>query len=78
VLTVVFHSASLMYLREEDRALVESTLEQEGQRGSLAWVSYEYVAPEAMGFALDVQTWPGKRRRLARLHGHGNTLEWVA
>jgi hypothetical protein len=78
VLTVVFHSASLMYLREEDRALVENTLEQEGQRGSLAWVSYEYVAPEAMGFALDVQTWPGERRRLARLHGHGNTLEWVA
>jgi hypothetical protein len=77
-LTVVFHSASLMYLREDDRALVESALEQEGQRGSLAWVSYEYVASEAMGFALDVQTWPGERRRLARLHGHGNSLEWIA
>jgi hypothetical protein len=77
-LTVVFHSASLMYLREDDRALVESALEQEGQRGSLALVSYEYVASEAMGFALDVQTWPGERRRLARLHGHGNSMEWVA
>jgi hypothetical protein len=77
-LTVVFHSASLMYLREEDRALVESTLEREGQRGSLAWVSYEYVASEAMGFALDVQTWPGERRLLARLHGHGNSMEWLA
>jgi hypothetical protein len=77
-LTVVFHSASLMYLREGDRAAVESALEQEGERGSLAWVSYEYVASEAMGFALEVQTWPGGRRRLARLHGHGNSLEWVA
>jgi hypothetical protein len=77
-LTVVFHSASLMYLQEEDRALVESALDQEGQRGSLAWVSYEFVESEAMGFALDVQTWPGARRRLARLHGHGNGLEWVA
>jgi hypothetical protein len=77
-LTVVFHSASLMYLQEEDRALVESALEQEGQRGSLAWVSYEFVESEAMGFALDVQTWPGERRRLARLQGHGNSLEWVA
>jgi hypothetical protein len=77
-LTVVFHSASLMYLREGDRAAVESALEQEGERGSLAWVSYEYVASEAMGFALEVQTWPGERRRLARLHGHGNSLEWVA
>jgi hypothetical protein len=77
-LTVVFHSASLMYLREGDRAAVESALEQEGERGSLAWVSYEYVASEAMGFALEVQTWPGERRRLARLHGHGNSLEWIA
>jgi hypothetical protein len=77
-LTVVFHSASLMYLREEDRALVESALEQEGQRGSLAWVSYEFVESDALSFALDVQTWPGERRRLARLHGHGSSLEWVA
>ena len=77
-LTVVFHSASLMYLREEDRALVESALDQEGQRGSLAWVSYEYVASEALGFALEVQTWPGERRRLALLHGHGSSLEWIA
>jgi len=77
-LTVVFHSASLMYLREEDRARVESTLEREGQRGSLALVSYEYVASEAMGFALDVQTWPGERRQLARLHGHGSSMEWLA
>jgi hypothetical protein len=77
-LTVVFHSASLMYLGEEDRALVESALEQEGQRGSLARVSYEFVESEAMSFGLDVQTWPGGRRRLARLHGHGSSLEWVA
>jgi hypothetical protein len=77
-LTVVFHSASLMYLREEDRALVESALDQEGRRGSLAWVSYEYVASEALGFALEVQTWPGERRRLALLHGHGSSLEWIA
>jgi hypothetical protein len=67
-----------MFLREEDRTVVERALEREGQRGSLAWVSYEYVASEAMGFALDVQTWPGERRLLARLHGHGNSMEWLA
>jgi len=77
-LTVIFHSASLMYLQEEDRALVERALDQEGRRGSLAWVSYEYVASEALGFALEVQTWPGERRRLALLHGHGSSLEWIA
>jgi hypothetical protein len=76
-LTVVFHSASLMYLHEEDRERVRSALELEGKRGSLAWVSYEYVGSEAMGFALEVQTWPGERRRLARLHGHGDSLKWL-
>jgi hypothetical protein len=76
--TVVFHSASLMYLREEDRARVRETLEQEGERGSLASVSYEFVESEAMGFALDVQTWPGESRRLARLDGHANRMDWVA
>jgi hypothetical protein len=27
---------------------------------------------------LDLQTWPGgERRRLAKLDGHANTLEWL-
>jgi hypothetical protein len=76
--TVVFHSASIMYLREEDRARVRETLEEEGARGALASVSYEFVEVGAKSFALDVQTWPGERRRLARLDGHANTMEWVA
>jgi hypothetical protein len=75
--TVVFHSASLMYLREEDRANVRETLEEEGQRGSLASVSYEFAESDTMGFALDVQTWPGESRSLARLDGHANRMEWL-
>jgi hypothetical protein len=76
--TVVFHSASIMYLREEDRARVHETLGEEGKRGALASVSYEFVEAGAKSFALDVQTWPGERRRLARLDGHANTMEWIA
>jgi hypothetical protein len=76
-LTVVFHSASIMYVSEEDRARVRETLEAEGERGSLAWVSYEYAEAGRLSFALDVQSWPGEPQRLARLDGHGNELQWV-
>jgi hypothetical protein len=77
-LTVVVHSASIMYLSEEDRAGVRETLEEDGRRGSLAWVSYEYAEAGPLSFALDVQRWPGSSQRLARLDGHGNELEWIA
>jgi hypothetical protein len=76
-LTVVFHSASV-YLSEEDRASVRKTLEEDGRRGSLAWVSYEYAEAGSLGFALDARSWPGESQRLARLDGHGNELEWIA
>jgi hypothetical protein len=77
-LTVVFHSASLMYLRREDRERVQAALEAEGRRGSLAWVSFEYAEGGNLGFALGVQVWPGDRRQLALLDGHANKMEWTA
>jgi hypothetical protein len=79
-LTVVFHSVSTVYLREEERARLDEVFEAEGERGSLARVSYEFVRDEIgyESFALDVQTWPGESRRLARLDGHANGMEWVA
>jgi hypothetical protein len=80
-LTVVFHSVSTVYLRDEERDSLREAIEREGARGSLAWVSYEFTRAEDIGydrFALDVQTWPGERRRLALLDGHANRLEWVA
>ena len=81
VLTVVFHSVSAVYLRADERTRVEETLAREGERGSLAHVSYEFVRDDDAGydnFAVDVQTWPGERVRLARLDGHANRMEWVA
>jgi len=49
-------------------------------RGSIARISYEVDrdTPTFHGFALDVETWPGGGRRLARLDGHANTMEWTA
>jgi hypothetical protein len=79
-LTVVYHSVSTVYLRSEERERLDAVLEEEGRRGALARVSYEIDrdAPIFHGFALDVEVWPGGRRRLAQLDGHANSLEWIA
>jgi hypothetical protein len=79
-LTVVFDSASTIYLRDEERESLATTLAEEGARGSLARVSYEYTREADVayeGFVLEVETWPGERRRLARLDGHANAMEWL-
>jgi hypothetical protein len=80
VLTVVYHSVSTVYLRQEERDRLEEILAAEGLRGSLARISYEIdrETPTFYGFALDVETWPDGRRRLARLDGHANTMDWVS
>ena len=79
-LTVVYHSVSTVYLRQEERDRLDEIFASEGRRGSLARVSYEIDrdTPTFYGFALDIETWPGGRRRLARLDGHGNTMDWVS
>ena len=81
-LTVVFHSATTVYLREDERAELESAIEDAAGRGSLAWISYEIDREDEVAFrnfVLEAKVWPeGVRRRLARLDGHANALEWVA
>ena len=78
-LTVVYHSVSTVYLRQEERDRLDEILAAEGRRGSLARISYEVDrdTPTFYGFALDLDTWPGGSRRLARLDGHANYLDWV-
>jgi hypothetical protein len=79
-LTVVYHSVSTVYLRQEERDRLDEILATEGRRGSLARISSEVDrdTPPFSCFALDIEAWPGGRRRLARLDGHANTLDWVA
>ncbi|MDQ3867906.1 MAG: DUF2332 domain-containing protein [Actinomycetota bacterium] len=80
-LTVVYHSASTGYLRDDERRRLESAIEEAGEAGPLAWVSYEFLEEEEPGFerfALDVRTWPGgETRRLARVDGHANRMRWL-
>jgi hypothetical protein len=80
VLTVIYHSVSLGYLSRADRERVRALIAEDGERGSLAHVSLEFVEDPAFdGFALDVTTFPdGQTRRLARVTGHADELVWVA
>ena len=83
-LTIVYHSASTAYLSVEARETLNAVIEDEGRRGSLAHVAYEFTRDDgndAVGFenfALDVRTFPsGEARRLARLDGHANRMTWI-
>jgi hypothetical protein len=79
-LTVVYHSASTMYLSNEQRRSLDVAIAQEGKRGSLARVTFEPTGEVTYeGFALEEQVWPGDGlQRLARVAPHGGSLEWVA
>jgi hypothetical protein len=84
-LTVVFHSASVSYLRTDERRQLTELLADAARTGPLARIAYEFVEtggePEAAfgAFALDLTTWPGgETRRLARLDGHANRMRWLA
>jgi hypothetical protein len=80
-LTIVYDSVSLGYLSREEREHVWETIAADGDRGSLAYVSYSFDESEREqyeSFVLLVRTFPGGRsRQLARLDGHGNRLRWL-
>jgi hypothetical protein len=83
---LIFNSATLSYLPDQERTRLEATIEEAGSRGPLAWVSYEFARQDQPlgerfeeAFTVEVRTWPkGERRVLARSDGHGNRLRWVA
>ena len=79
-LTIVYHSASTMYISGEQRRSLDVAIEQEGERGSLARVTYEPTGEVTYeGFVLEAQVWAGDGlHRLAHVAPHGGSLEWVA
>ena len=81
-LTVVYHSASAVYLDDDAFGRLRETIVRAGSEGPpLAWISLESrgLYPDFGGHALDVELWPGGvRRRLARVAYHGERLEWLA
>lgn len=83
VVTVVWHSVVRQYLAPDERARVDTLLEQAGARATggapLARLSLE---PEKVGegeyaFRVELASWPdGERRVLADCLGHGPPVTW--
>jgi hypothetical protein len=78
-LTVVFQTASTMYLSTEQRARLERALDAAGARGGLAYLTATQPDDESHSFwALRLRTWPGGERLLAHMDFHGAWVEWLA
>jgi hypothetical protein len=76
VLTVVFQTTSLGYLRRERREEVLATLDTAAAAGPLAWVSAPSGPWMDEGFGVGVRVWPGSERRVAVMDFHGAWLDW--
>ncbi|HEX6702173.1 MAG TPA: DUF2332 family protein, partial [Gaiellaceae bacterium] len=78
-LTLVYQTASMAYLTDDERARVWATLEEAGQEAPVAWVSTtNALDPALSGFGLDARFWPGERRVVAHGDFHGAWMEWLA
>ncbi|MDX6515735.1 MAG: hypothetical protein QOH73_1401 [Gaiellaceae bacterium] len=78
-LTVVFETASTMYLSTEQRARLDEALDEAGASGSLAFLTTTQPDDESHSFwALRLRTWPGGERLLAHMDFHGAWVEWLA
>jgi hypothetical protein len=78
-LTLVYQTASMAYLTDDERARVWATLETAGRESPVAWVSTtSALDPELSGFGLDARFWPGERRVVAHGDFHGAWMEWLA
>jgi hypothetical protein len=77
-LTVVFQTASMGYLSDDERERVYAALDLAGGEGPLAWVTSAFGDSEAdHGFPLEARIWPGAPQRLAAMDYHGAWLDWL-
>jgi hypothetical protein len=79
-LTVVFETASTMYLSDEQRTALDATLDEAGRAGPLAFLTTTQRGEESLPFwPVRLTTWPGgEERLLAHMDFHGAWLEWLA
>jgi hypothetical protein len=74
-LTVVFESASFVYLDTEQLSRIDAALREAAPRGPLALVT---LMPAEEAGALRLRRWPGgEERTLADMHAHGAWLQWL-
>jgi hypothetical protein len=77
VVTVVFASATLAYLSDEDVASLRSSLEQAGKSGKLVFVSTGRGRTSERHWGLRIVYYPGAEREFAgEADFHGAWLDW--
>ena len=79
-LMVVWQTAVLGYLPDDDRARVYAALEEAGADGPLGWISAGGSERDPQDeWGLRIRLWPGGERSLVGYSDyHGAWLEWVA
>lgn len=80
-LTVVFQTHSTVYLTDDERRRLRSTIESAGARAPLAWIATptpEEHRDRRGDYPLELAVWPdGSRRIVARTNVRGEWLEWT-
>ena len=78
--TVVFETASTVYLSRERYELLLHELAEAVAEAPLAFISTRHTSggqDEPFGWKLELMLWPGGGRRVVALAGpHGEWLEW--
>jgi hypothetical protein len=72
---VVFQTASTMYLDREALARLRDALRHAAREAPIVFVGTGR-APNDDGFALEVERYPGRSKRLAVFDFHGDWLDW--
>jgi hypothetical protein len=77
-LTVVWETAVIGYLSQDDRRRVFDTIAQAGERRPLAFVRAAHASNSVMAhYGLVLQLWPGgERDELAYATHHGDWIDW--
>ena len=84
VLTIVYHTVTLPYMSDDERAELPGLLAEAGERATddapLAWLRMEpYGWPDPYPHQVWLQTWPGGEERiLARSGAHGRPVWWTS
>jgi hypothetical protein len=78
-LMVVWQTAVLGYMPDEDRRCVHAALEAAGAEGPLGWISAEESGREPKDeWGVRLRLWPEELSLVAYADYHGAWLEWVA
>jgi hypothetical protein len=80
--TVIYHSIFWQYLPEESQASLRAAIEFHGAAATpeapLAWLRMEPPDGGPMPIELWLTTWPGgEARKLATVHAHGASVDWI-